>query len=180
MRFRKQERDFGADHGRKKKKHHEAKVGQQLNALEKHDHGEKTPTEEVDTVLRFVQRRDEGDLNMKEFAKYVSWLEVSLNSQEIDIYKENLSEFEKLTASVKAGGGGRQTSRNARARTHLVTGIRATAEKSRQAYPNEEIVMNKLKERVERHLNNWKRILSGTNDTRNLEEIVLDRLAKLA
>ena len=157
--------------GRKKKKFKEGKIGQTKNALERHAHGEKTPEEEIGFVLASVKRRDGESLEMAETNKYIKWLKERLMEKEFDFGKEKFSEFEKITASVGAGGAGRQTARNARARRHLITSLRVTAEQDRKGFPNEEIVMKKLEKKVRRHLGNWRIVLGDglTQPTRGTE-----------
>ncbi len=177
MRYKKQERDFGGEKGRKKKKQKEVKLGQDKNALERTDHGEKTPESEIASVLSYILRQDKGDVNMPATADYIKWLEERMTEKEFTFSNESFSDFEQITSSVGAGGAGRQTARNARARRHIVTGIRATAEESRKALPNEKLVMEKLEKRVKRHLENWRLVLSVSGVS--LESQVLDRIAKL-
>src|SRR3989339_678438 len=153
------------------------------------ENSDKSPAAEVQDVLEYIKSQDAGSVEMKCTTQYLGWLKENIHDpDDLVINEGEMSNWEKLTASVKAGGGGRQTSRNARARTHLMTGIRASAEEFRQAYPNETIVMNKIRERLQKHLKNWKVILSASQtdedrlkqapvDTGMLEEEVLKRLA---
>lgn len=150
----------------------EIKKGQQKNILKRHEHGEKTPEEEIDSVLRSLKRRDGNDLEMKATNKYIDWLTERMTEKEFDFEKESFSDFEMMTASVRAGGSGRQTAKNSRARTHLITGIRAKSEQDRKAYPNEEAVMKKLEGRIKKHLNNWRVIISANQDLREYPELI--------
>lgn len=183
MRFLKKERDFGGDFGRKKKKSKESKDGQLRNSLERHDHGEKTPEAEISSVLRFVMKKDLEDTEMRATKEYINWLKNRLEEDLFDISLEKFGEFEKLTASVKAGGGGRQTSRNSRARTHLITGIREKSEKDRKAYPNEMDVMNKIGLSIKRHLENWRIVIKADSRFKDslgsLEDKVLEMMVDL-
>jgi len=183
VRHQKKERDFGGDKGRKRRKRKEVASGQAKNSLVRHEHGEKTPEAEIKWVLGSVMRRDEGNLEMLETKKYISWLMEKLTVVDTDFTKEIYGEFEKLTASVKAGGGGRQTSRNSRARTHLITGIREKSEKDRKAHPNELMVMKKLEESIKKHIDNWRIVLKADpRFDKNfvlLDEKVLETMAEL-
>lgn len=151
---------FGSEHGRRKKKGAEAKEGQRINAAERHDRSEKSPKDEIADVVRYLIKQDGNDQNLSATSKYIEWLTSSIDQP--DIYTPIEQEFGNwigYTASVKAGGGGRQTSNNARRRTHLITGITAEWEKSRKADPNQEQVMRLVKERIITHLHNWRQIL---------------------
>jgi len=170
------ERVFGGEKGRKKKKRKEVKEGQRKNVLERHKHGEKTPEAEIDSVLGSLQRRDEGDFEMKATNNYIEWLTARLTEKEFDFTKEKFGEFEKITSSVKAGGGGRQTSRNSRARTHLITGIRRKSEQDREASPNEVEVMKKLEKSIRKHLENWRVIISANDALKTHPELISEEV----
>ncbi|MBI3282696.1 hypothetical protein HYZ70_01305, partial [Candidatus Curtissbacteria bacterium] len=115
---------FG-EKGRRKKKQAEGKAGQLAHRQEARSGGERSPVDEVNDVLRYVA---------PDPSTYIKWVEKNINLPKIELSEEEMSNWEKFTASVHAGGSGRQTSRNARARTHLVTGIRARSEVGRKAF----------------------------------------------
>lgn len=149
----------------RKARRKEIKKGQTKNSLERHDHGEKTPEEEIETVLRSLK-------NEREISEYIDWLTERMTEKEFDFSKESFSEFEKITSSVKAGGAGRQTARNSRARTHEITGIRRKSEQSREAFPNEVVVMKKLDKSVRRHLENWRVIINANQALKEHPELI--------
>lgn len=164
--------------GRQKSKGSESRRGQQEGLKYKRERGERSPVDEVSSVIRYLFTQD-----VKLVDRYIDWLAENINEPEDPkMSQTDLSNWEQFTASVKAGGGGRQTSRNARARTHLLTGIRAAAEESRQGEPNEEAVMEKLRLRLIRHLNNWRVVLELKNEEgiarERLEEEVLERMTR--
>jgi len=190
----------GGGGGGKKKKHQgdetrlalsaDMRKGQLQNAAERSDNDEKSPVDEVQDVLDYINKMDESNVEMKNFTRYLDWLKANINAIDDLVVKESdMSSWEQMTASVHAGGGGRQTSRNARARTHLITGIRASAEKDRKATPNEHIVMEKIEMKLKRHLQNWKVLMMPTYapeermtlqkpvDLERLEGFVLDKVS---
>lgn len=156
---------FGSERGRKSKKLAEARVGQRVNASERHESSQKTPSNEIADVIKYIVKKDEKDPNLTAMSNYLEWLTKNITQPENYIQIDQ--EFENwigYTASVKAGGGGRQTSNNARRRTHSITGITAEWEKSRKADPNQEKVMKLLKERITKHLMNWRQVLMLRHD----------------
>lgn len=163
---------FG-EKGRLKKKQVEGKAGQFTHRQEARAHGEKSPVDEVNDVLRYVT----------DFPSYVKWVEKNINLPEIEPLETEMGNWEKFTASVHAGGSGRQTSRNGRARTHLITGIRARSEVGRRAFECEADVMAKIKARLETHLANIRILIGVKRDEKigfsKLEEEILTRTAGL-
>ena len=159
------------------------KEAQLINALGERENGEQTPVEEINSVLSSLMRRDSNDLDLTETKNYITWLTARLIEKELDFSKEKFGDFEKITPSVGAGGAGRQTSRNSRARTHLITGIREKSEKDRKSYPNEIKVMEKLKKSLERHIDNWRAVLkTDPRFSKNyvlLDEKILEMMAEL-
>lgn len=150
----------GEKGGRRKKKSAEVKVGQKINAAERHGSSEKTPSGEIADVINYLIKVDENDPSLTAMSKYLDWLTANIAKPEKYIQVDDEYDiWVGYTASVKAGGGGRQTSNNARRRTHLITGITAEWEKSRKADPNQIKVMKLLRERIVKHLNNWRQIL---------------------
>ena len=153
-------RVFGGQRGRRKKKIAEAKVRQIINAAERHDRSEKSPKDEITDVIRYLVKQDEKDTTLSATTKYIEWLTSNIDQPDIYIpVEQEFGNWIGYTASVKAGGGGRQTSNNARRRTHLITGITAEWEKSIKADPNQIKVMKLLRYRIVKHLNNWRQIL---------------------
>lgn len=179
----KKKRDAFGRGKRDERKTEEAREGMLANATERHEHGEKSPQAEIDSVLRFLAKQDRDNPDMPALTEYLDWLKSNVASSEVRLKEEEFGKWEQMTASVHAGGSGRQTSRNARARTHLITGIRATSEESRQGAPNEKIVMDKLKQRLNSHLKNWRTVLTSGKEKKlnleSLEEKVLGRIAEL-
>lgn len=173
---------FG-EKGRQKKKLAEGKSGQLAHRQEARSGGEKSPTEEVNNVLSYIATRDEGKNDMPALTTYLKWVERNIDSKEIELQEAEMSNWEKFTASVHAGGSGRQTSRNARARTHLITGIRERSEIGRKAFECERDVMEKIKTRLETHLANLRILIDAKKgekvDVSKLEEDILSRITKL-
>lgn len=157
----------------------DAKKNQLKNVAKTRKEGEKSPVDEVQEVVDYVTRQDEGSAERKNLTRYIEWLKTNFGEVDgLDI-EDEMGNWEQMTASVKAGGGGRQTSRNARARTHLITGIRATAEESRQGAPNEEIVMKKIIERLRQHLNNWRTLMLASQSAEDRKKSVSVELGRL-
>lgn len=172
--------------GRRKSKRVEGTIGQKKNAAERRENAQKSPAAEVNEVLTYLAKQDEDDAEMTALTEYLKWLGRHINNPgTVQINEgEEYGKWELFTASVHAGGSGRQTSKNARARTHLVTGIRASAEKARQAGPNEVLVMKKLRGKLIVHVNNWRKLLmvnpSETVASDALETNVLSRLTEIS
>ena len=169
--------------GRRKSKRAEGATGQKENAANRRENAQKPPAAEVNDVLEHLARQDENDAGMTVLTEYLKWLGRYINNPEsVQINEEDeCGKWEKFTASVHAGGSGRQTSRNARARTHLITGIRASAQKDKQAEPNQVLVMDKLRRKLIVHVNNWRKLMmvnpEGKITPDVLESNVLGRLA---
>lgn len=172
--------------GRQKSKSAEGAIGQKSNAVDRRENAQKSPVAEVNGILTYLAKQDEGDAGMPALTEYLKWLGRYIDNPEtVQINEgEECGKWELFTASVHAGGSGRQTSKNARARTHLITGIRASAEKARQAGPNEALVMKKLRGKLVIHVNNWRKLLmvnpSETVTPDVLETNVLARLTEIS
>jgi|CXWL01.1.fsa_nt_gi hypothetical protein len=171
--------------GRRKSKLAEGKIGQKKNAAERKENDQKSPASEINDVLRYLAKQDKDDAGMTALTEYLEWLGRFINSPEsVWINEEDeCGKWEKFTASVHAGGSGRQTSKNARARTHLITGIRASAQKDKQAGPNQVLVMGKLRRKLIVHVNNWRKLMMVNPEEKitpdGLETNVLTRLAEI-
>ncbi len=180
----KKKREPWGSKGRKGHKGAESRVGQKTNAAERRENDQKSPGKEVGEVLRYISITDEGNPLMPAGTRYIKWLEMYINNPDsIQVLNEECGKWEQYTASVHAGGSGKQTSRPARARTHLITGIRESAEQSRQAGPNQEIVMEKIKAKLITHVLNWRKLmLLGEREVitkQALESAVLGRMTEI-
>lgn len=165
----------GGGGGRKKKKEEHrgsktvakiaetAKLHQLENRANTAGSGEKAPVAEIQKVIDYVNSVDEGSVEMKQLSRYIDWLKTNINSiEDLTVDKSEVGEMEKMTATLGAGGGGKDTSRNARRGTHLLTGIKEKSQDDRGAERNIDDVMKKITETLQVHLRNWKTIMMVT------------------
>src|SRR3989344_6664767 len=169
--------------GRRIHKGSEARLGQVDNAMDRRENDEKSPADEVDSILRYLSEQDGENPSVPGLTKYLDWLMQYINNPDsMRITNDECGKWEQFTASVHAGGSGRQTSRNARARIHLITGIGASAEESRKAMPNQELVMEKLRVKLVTHVSNWRKLMrlnaGEIVNKADLDSAVLNRLVE--
>jgi len=143
----------------------EMRDNQLQRKLDQSEHGEKTPAKDIEDVIADVMEMDNGDVDMKHLFKYIGWLKANINSiDDLVIPKEEIVNMEMMTATLGAGGGGKDTSNNARAATHLYTGMRIKSQDDRRAQGNVEDLKEKFTARLKHHLGNWK-IVMGIGQT---------------
>lgn len=167
----------------------EAKKNQLKNKTEDREGAEKSPVDEIQDVIDYVNGEDAGSVEMKNLSRYIDWLKANINSiDSLVVDKSEIGPMEKMTATLGAGGGGKDTSRNARRGTHLLTGIVVKSQDDRRAEPNIQEVIDKIKGKLQTHLRNWVTIMEVTRtqddrekkkpiDLKKLEEEVLTRAA---
>ncbi len=138
----------------------EMKLNQLKNVVIEGESGKKTPEKDITDVLLFIKNLDEGDPGMKNLERYIAWVKKNINSIDDLVVEQNeISKLETMTAHLGAGGGGKDTSNNARAATHLLTGIRERSQDERKATGNIISVKEKIREELQQHLRNWRLIM---------------------
>ncbi|KKT41355.1 MAG: hypothetical protein UW64_C0023G0016 [Microgenomates group bacterium GW2011_GWC1_44_37] len=164
-----------------------AVLNQLENKINTSEGGEKSPIAEVQDVIDYVNKADQGSTEMKHLLRYIEWLKANINSiDELMVDKSEVGEMEKMTATLGAGGGGKDTSNNARRGTHLITGITAKSQDDRRAEGNVDDVLDKIKKALQVHLRNWitimvvtqtqkERVKKSPIDLSKLEEEVLKK-----
>ncbi len=174
-----------------RKKAEEMRQNRAVKAIHKGENSEKSPVDDVSEVLSYINKMDEDSVDMKNLTKYISWLKKNINAIEDLVLEDNeIGEMEKMTPTLGAGGGGKDTSNNARAATHSLTGKRETAQDYRDAYHNEIDVKNKMKKSLQTHLRNWVVIMQALQsdkertdkksiDFNRLEDEVLRRASEI-
>ena len=180
----KKHRVFGSE-GRGKKKAVEAHEGMVKNRLHRREGGDKSPMSEVMSTMVYLAGKDKEEKEMETLKRYISFVKASIDDpRSLAVSEDDCSDWERLTPSVAAGGGGKDTSRNGRARTHVLTGIRTMADKRLEggaATQNEEAVMEKMKQKLEKHVKNLRMVMGfkpgEVADPDKLEEQILTWVA---
>lgn len=152
---------FGSD-ARDQRIAEAAKRNREINRSKKKEAGKRSPLQEVENILIPFVKEQESDFNSDSLKVYLDWIEKNINNLEIIPNESEFGIFEKMTPHLGAGGGGKDTSNNARARTHIPTGIRIGAHKEgRGAEANEQAVMRKFGPKLNEHVNNWRIVIAS-------------------
>ena len=161
----------------------EAHTGLVKNKINEGEKGVMSPANEIDKVMGYLRNIEQPDKQADAITAYIKWAMQNINKIDLlEVDDKELGVWKCFGATLGAGGGGKDTSQNGRGNTHLVTGIYESCDKDRRAEGNAIVVMEKLRERLKTHLENWRLtlgLLKKGDVVRKevFENVVMDKVA---